>query len=122
MLPRDQAYMQARRKRINDLLRLGCEKEHFTFIENKDIVIERHIRSDGVHLNKAGTFKLSKNFLAALNGDTVAENNFRGELVRRDDLDARELNGEINGESNAIGNDFMICDDLSVLELNSSIN
>ena len=103
--------MQARRKRVNDLLREGCEKEQFMFIENKDIILHRHIRSDGVHLNKAGTFKLTKNFLAALNGERNVENSgARDNLnvaLRGDDLKVRELNEIVYGEQYAcVGNDF----------------
>ena len=57
VLPRDDAFMQARRKKINDLLREKCKVHRFTFIENSDIMLSRHIRRDGVHLNRTGSWQ-----------------------------------------------------------------
>ena len=67
VLPREAAYTMVRRKKINDLLRVKCKQHKFTFIENDNIMLARHIRRDGVHLNNAGTVKLSNNFLNVLN-------------------------------------------------------
>ena len=69
VLPRDSALLQAKRKKINDLLRSKCEARNFTFIENNNIILSRHIRRDGVHLNSTGTEKLANNFLYVLNGN-----------------------------------------------------
>ena len=96
ILPREQAYMQARRKTINDLLREGCRRENFRFIENKDILLQRHIRSDGVHLNKAGTYRLVKNFVSALNSNSDDVEGIYCDNSVGDDLSVRELSARIN--------------------------
>ena len=67
VLPRDGSLLVSKRKAVNDLLREGCEENGFTFIENKDIILSRHIRTDGVHLNKIGTSRLLDNIVNALN-------------------------------------------------------
>ena len=72
VLPRAEAYMQGRRKKINDLLREKCKVHNFAFIENDNIILSRHIQRDGVHLNRAGTEKLATNFLDVLNKRNVA--------------------------------------------------
>ncbi len=71
VLPRDCVFLQAKRKKINDLLRSKCEARNFIFIENDNIILSRHIRRDGVHLNSTGTTKLANNFLSVLNGNNV---------------------------------------------------
>ena len=68
VLPRGEAYMQVRRKQINDALKEKCKVHKFVFIENKNIVLSRHIGRDGVHLNRTGTARIAKNFLDVLNG------------------------------------------------------
>ena len=67
VLPRDDSKLVGKRIRINDLLREKCEEKGFKFIENVDIVLSRHIRSDGVHLTKIGTNRLLENIVKALN-------------------------------------------------------
>ena len=67
VLPRAQAYMQGRRRELNDVLRILCEKHRFIFIENNDIILKEHICGDGVHLNDARSTLLARNFLTHLN-------------------------------------------------------
>ena len=61
VLPREEAYMQLRRKEVNDLWRNWCEINNFTFIENKNIILCKHILRDGVHLNNVGSDLLANN-------------------------------------------------------------
>ena len=94
VLPRQEAYMQGRRKRINDFLRDKCKSHKFTFIEKENIILSRHIKRDGVHLNRAGTEKLTNNFLNVLNGgcDAVREEDCSvGRVVRGEDCSARRV-------------------------------
>ena len=67
VLPRADSQLISKRKAVNDLLRGRCEDNGFTFIENEDIILSRHIRSDGVHLNKSGTSRLLENIVDAIN-------------------------------------------------------
>ena len=74
VLPREQAYMQLRRKDLNTLLRGLCLLHNFIFIDtdnnidrDKRIILSKHICGDGVHLNDCGTDLLSQIFLDALN-------------------------------------------------------
>ena len=80
ILPRQEAYMQVRRMKINDAIREKCKKYKFTFIENKNILLSRHIGKDGVHLNRTGTTRVANNFLEILNG-TVMNDRVSDELV-----------------------------------------
>ena len=66
ILPRDDADLQIKRKKANNLLRQECKKRNFVFI-NDNIILSRHIRRDGVHLNKGGTHKVTNNLLDVLN-------------------------------------------------------
>ncbi len=69
ILPREMAYMQARRKKLNDLLSSLCCEHGFEFILNDNIVLSEHIWHDGVHLNGEGSLVLAENFLRHLNKD-----------------------------------------------------
>ena len=86
VLPRDDALLQMKRKQVNDILQRKCLEHNFTFIENKNIVLSRHIRSDGVHLNKSGTSRLVQNFLDVLNGKCL--------LI--EDVSMNELGANVN--------------------------
>ena len=73
VLPRSDSSLMSKRAKVNDLLRGKCEDNGFTFIEHSDIILSRHIRSDGVHLNKIGTSRLLQNITYALNNDAYRE-------------------------------------------------
>ena len=66
-----------KRNKVNDLLREKCEEQGFIFITNDDIILYRHIRSDGVHLTKIGTHRLLHNIVNVLNVDK--EGDFEGQ-------------------------------------------
>ena len=70
VLARQLAYLQSRRKELNDILRNLCLLHNFTFIENENIILKEHILKDGVHLNNNGTVLLARNFLKHLNAHT----------------------------------------------------
>ncbi len=85
ILPREDAHQQGKRKKINDLLQQECKKRNFMFIANSNIVFSRHIRRDGVHLNKVGTEKLANNFLDVLN------NSNNNNIIRVEDCSAMSI-------------------------------
>ena len=63
--------VEARRREVNFLLRLGSQKRGFIFVSNDNIVkvdIENKPR-DKVHLLERGSVKLANNILQVLNGD-----------------------------------------------------
>ena len=66
VLPREEAYMQLRRKDLNDTLRSLCDIYGFVFINNDvgddRIILSEHIDYDGVHLNTLGSELLATNF------------------------------------------------------------
>ena len=68
VLPRQASYMQVRRKDLNNLLRDMCIIINFNFIDNSDIILSKHILSDGVHLNVNGTALLADNLINYING------------------------------------------------------
>ena len=71
VLPRTDSRLVSKRIKINDLLREKCEEKGFKFIANDDIILSRHIRSDGVHLTKIGTTRLLENIVNAVNDKVV---------------------------------------------------
>ena len=68
VLPRTSVYYQLRRKELNNSLKERCRSYGFTFIDNANIILKHHIGPDGVHLNKAGSSLLCRNFHRYLNG------------------------------------------------------
>ena len=70
ILPRQLAYLQGRRKELNDILRNLCTLHNFTFIDNDNIILRKHILNDGVHLNHNGSTLLARNFWDNLNAHT----------------------------------------------------
>ena len=66
-LPRQSAYYQSRRHHLNEMLRSECQAKGFAFIENKDILLQKHISEDGVHLNARVSSMLCKNIVNQLN-------------------------------------------------------
>ena len=85
--------MQSRRKKINDILRDKCKAHKFTFIENNDIVLSRHIRRDGVHLNVVGTEKLANNFLSILNSNASRKEDFSASSIASDETEICPVGG-----------------------------
>ena len=71
VLPREEAYMQLRRKDLNDVLKSLCEIYNFHFINNDigdgRIILSEHIDSDGVHLNPLGSELLAHKVGTVLN-------------------------------------------------------
>ena len=71
VLPREDFYLQLRRKELNDILESLCELHDFTFIDTDrgvdKIVLSEHIDRDGVHLNSLGSEKLAYIFGNVLN-------------------------------------------------------
>ena len=67
ILPRESSHYQVKRRKCNDELRQRCLASGFTFIENNNIVLRKHVSSDGVHLNKGGSTLLCRNLLKCLN-------------------------------------------------------
>ncbi len=67
VMPREQSYMQVRRRKLNILLKEKCLANGFGFISNEEIILSEHIWKDGVHLNKKGTEILSDILLNHLN-------------------------------------------------------
>ena len=67
ILPRSEPKFQVNRHRVNNILRERCKEYGFIFIENDDIILSKHVLSDGVHLNDSGSLLLHHNLLAALN-------------------------------------------------------
>ena len=73
-LPREQAFLQLRRKELNDLLRDLCALQNIHFLDNdrqrekdRNIVLSKHIDGDGVHLNGEGSDLLRDNIVDLLN-------------------------------------------------------
>ena len=53
--PRQPAYFQHYRRKLNKMLCAECEKNGFAFINNDNIILSKHILRDGVHLNESGS-------------------------------------------------------------------
>ena len=56
------AYYEQRIRGINKILKVGCIKQGFNFIDNDNI---ESYHTDGLHLNKEGTSLLKLNFIAS---------------------------------------------------------
>ena len=74
VLPREQAFLQLRRKELNDVLRNVCSLQNIHFLDNdrqaekdRNIVLSKHIDGDGVHLNGEGSDLLRDNIVDLLN-------------------------------------------------------
>ena len=74
VLPREQAFLQLRRKELNDVLRELCFVQNVHFLDNdrqmvkeRNIVLSQHIDGDGVHLNGEGSDLLRDNIVDLLN-------------------------------------------------------
>ena len=71
VLPREDFYLQLRRKELNNVLRSLCDLYNFTFIDTDlgedRIILSKHIDRDGVHLNALGSEMLAHIFGNALN-------------------------------------------------------
>ena len=74
VLPREQAFLQLRRKELNDVLRDLCSVQNIHFLDNdrqkekeRNIVLSKHIDGDGVHLNGEGSDLLRDNIVDLLN-------------------------------------------------------
>ena len=61
---------QTKVNQINDLLKNYARVYNFKLIDNANIQ-EKHLRNDGVHLNKEGIYFLANNFLSYLNQPIV---------------------------------------------------
>ena len=72
ILPREDFFLQLRRKELNDILRSLCDIYDFIFIDNDrgvdKIILSEHIDRDGVHLNTLGSEVLAHKFGSVLNG------------------------------------------------------
>ena len=66
ILPRASFHLNLKRWETNILLRGLCQSNNLTFIDNKEIVVGKHLLKDGVHLNTAGTQILSSNIIKCL--------------------------------------------------------
>ena len=58
-------FLKKRCEELNDVLKNLCLLYNFTFINNNDIK-DRHLHTDGVHLNDDGSKVLADNYLKAL--------------------------------------------------------
>ena len=71
VLPREDFYLQLRRKELNDILRSLSELYGFIFIDmdhgEDRIILSDHIDRDGVHLNSLGSEVLAHRFGSVLN-------------------------------------------------------
>ena len=54
-------------KKVNHFLSLHCPNYSLGYIDNNDIITNRHLNKSGLHLNKDGTRLLSENFLTVIN-------------------------------------------------------
>ena len=54
-------------KKVNDLLCLQCSEFSLGYIDNSDIITNKHLNQSGIHLNKEGTRLLSEHFLRVIN-------------------------------------------------------
>ena len=66
-LPRQSAFYQARRHNLNKMLQSECVAKGFEFIANDNIMVNKHVSDDGVHLNAKGSSLLCKNIVKQLN-------------------------------------------------------
>ena len=67
ILPRSDFHLNLKRWETNILLGGLCQSNNITFIDNKEIVVQKHLLKDGVHLNKSGTKLFSSNIINCLN-------------------------------------------------------
>ena len=71
VLPREDFYLQLRRKELNDILRSLCDLYNLRFIDTDrgedKIILSEHIDRDGVHLNSLGSEMLAYIFGNVLN-------------------------------------------------------
>ena len=66
ILPREEFHQNLKRWETNILLRGLCVSNGLHFIDNANIVANKHLLKDGVHLNEMGTKLFSDNILNAL--------------------------------------------------------
>ena len=66
-LPRQSAFYQVRRHNLNKMLQSECVAKGFEFTGNDNIVLDKHVSDDGVHLNARGSSLLCKNIAKSLN-------------------------------------------------------
>ena len=71
VLPREDFYLQLRRKELNDVLKSLCDLYGFYYIDmdhgEDRIILSEHIDYDGVHLNSLGSEMLAHRFGNVLN-------------------------------------------------------
>jgi len=57
----DDSELSKRATEVNNTLRKFCRQNDWGFIDNKNIVAEKHLIRSRLHLNRAGTSLLSQN-------------------------------------------------------------
>ena len=67
ILPRSDFHLNLKRWETNILISGLCLSNNITFIDNKEIIVQKHLLKDGVHLNKSGTQLFSSNIINCLN-------------------------------------------------------
>ena len=67
IMPRENSVFQGNRHQMNLILQKMCEENGLGFINNKNIILSKHITWDGTHLNDQGTNILRQNLLEAIN-------------------------------------------------------
>ena len=55
--------MNIRGQKVNELLKLICARKHLGYIDNSNIIPEKHLNGSGSNLNYRGTIELANNFL-----------------------------------------------------------
>ena len=58
--------MNGKGQKVNDLLKLICAQKNITYIDNSNILPEKHLNGSGLHLNYRGTIELASNFLDSI--------------------------------------------------------
>ena len=66
ILPRSSCYFQARRNKLNNMLKERCRINGFVYIDNENITLKKHIGYDGVHLKQIVSL-LCRNLYNCLN-------------------------------------------------------
>ena len=54
-------------KQVNEYLITKCDERNIFYMDNNNIIANKHLNSSGLHLNHYGTIQLANNFINCIN-------------------------------------------------------